>query len=76
MSKTQTFTRKIANNAPPNIVQVIVMSLMGFIVAAFIGVAIVVFSDLIFFDLRDHLATITTASGLIGGMIMAYTELK
>lgn len=71
MPKTQTFTGRIANNAPSNIVQVIVMSLMGFIVAAFIGVAIAVF-----FDLGDHLATITTACGFIGGLIMAYTELK
>ena len=71
MPKTQTFTGRVANSVPPNIVQVIVMSLMGFIVAAFIGVGIVVF-----WDLRDHLAIITTISGFIGGAIMAYTELN
>lgn len=71
MPKTQTFTGRIANSVPPNIVQVIVMVLMGFIVAALIGVGIAVT-----FDLRDHLAAITTGSGIIGGAIMAYTELN
>lgn len=75
MSKTRTFTGRVANRLPSNIVQVIMMSSMGFIVAACIGVGITVFVAR-FLDIGDHLVTITTVTGLVGGGIMAYTELN
>ena len=71
MSENPGIQTKTSGSLPPNIVQVVVMSLMGFIIAAFIGVGIVTL-----LEAHEYLTYGTVGGGFLGGITLAYMELR